>query len=140
MSTTPGLPPNPTVLVFDDEDDLRDVMCRMLQRRGFVTLSSAQPDGAVEICREYPGAIHVLLADLGMPEATGVEVARQAVAARPDLRVLFVSGLPKDAAVRQGVVAQEAIVVQKPFTTDGLVAAVCNALSTGPEPILGANR
>jgi len=127
--SAPTLPPHPTVLVFDDEDDLRDVMCRMLERRGFTALATGDPADAVSVCRQHVGDIHVLLADLGMPEATGVGLAREATAVRPDLRVLYVSGLPKEAAVRQGIVDDGATVVQKPFTTDSLVAAVRGALA-----------
>ncbi|HWH00807.1 MAG TPA: response regulator [Pilimelia sp.] len=133
MSMT-AMPPNATVLVFDDEDDLRDVMCRMLQRRGFQTLSSGTPEDAVAVCRQHQGDIHVLLADLGMPHAIGVGLARQACQIRPDLRVIYVSGLPHEAAVRQGIVDENAAVVQKPFTTDGLVAAVCQALDPTGRP------
>jgi DNA-binding response OmpR family regulator len=122
-------PAQATVLVFDDEEDLLDVMCRMLERRGFAVLPVADAAEAVAVCRRHPGTIDVLLADLGMPEAIGVDLARQVTGARPEIRVLYVSGLPKEAAVRAGIVAEAAIVVQKPFTTDGLVAAVREALS-----------
>jgi len=117
-----------TVLVFDDEEDLRDIMCRMLQRKGFSALPAAQPEEAVAICRAHAGAIDVLLADLGMPDAVGVDVAREATAMRPELRVLYVTGLPKDAAVRQGIVDEDALVMQKPFTTDSLISGVRAAL------------
>lgn len=127
--SAPAPPEHPTVLVFDDEDDLRYVMCRMLERRGFTTLPAENPDAAVSVCRRHEGEIHVLLADLGMPAAIGVELARQATAVRPDLRVLYVSGMPKEAAVRQGIVDEGAVVVQKPFTTESLVAAVRDALT-----------
>jgi DNA-binding response OmpR family regulator len=116
------------VLVFDDEEDLRDIMCRMLRRRGFTALSAGDPQEAVSACREHDGEIDVLLADLGMPDAVGVEVARETTALRPGLRVLYVTGLPKDAAVRQGIVDETATVVQKPFTTENLVNAVRAAL------------
>lgn len=127
--SAPAPPQRPTVLVFDDEDDLRDIMCRMLERRGFATLPAGDPDDAISVCRLHDGEIHLLLADLGMPDAIGVELARQATAVRPDLRVLYISGLPKEVAVRQGVVDDDVTVVQKPFTTDSLVSAVRGALS-----------
>lgn len=127
--SAPAPTQQPTVLVFDDEDDLRDIMCRMLERRGFTTLPTADPDDAVSVCRRHDGEIHLLLADLGMPDAIGVELAREVTAVRPGLRVLYISGLPKDVAVRQGIVDDEATVVQKPFTTESLVSAVRGALN-----------
>lgn len=127
--SAPTLPEQPTVLVFDDEEDLRDIMCRMLERRGFTTLPAGDPRDAVSVCRRHDGEIHLLLADLGMPDAIGVELAREATAVRPDLRVLYISGLPKESAVQQGIVDDDATVVQKPFTTESLVSAVRGALT-----------
>lgn len=121
-------PTQPTVLVFDDEEDLRDVMCRMLQRRGFTALSVAEPHDAVAVCKEYPGDIDVLLADLGMPDAVGLGVARDTRAVRPGIRVIYVSGLPKEAAVSRGLLQQTDTVVQKPFKGETLVAAVRECL------------
>jgi CheY-like chemotaxis protein len=128
VPAVPVPPRQPTILVFDDEEDLRDIMCRMLRRGGFTALAAADPVEAVAACRQHDGEIDVLLADLGMPDAIGVEVARETTAMRPGLRVLYVTGLPKDAAVRQGVVDESALVVQKPFTTESLINAVRAAL------------
>jgi len=121
-------PTAPTVLVVDDEEDLREAMRRMLERRGFATLTAADPAEAEALCRDHGGAIDLLLTDLTLPGATGGELARTATAIRPDLRVLYVSGLPKDVAVGQGLVGEEAALVQKPFTSDRLADAVRRAL------------
>ena len=121
-------PTAPTVLVVDDEEDLREAMRRMLERRGFATLTAADPVEAEALCRDHGRVIDLLLTDLTLPGATGGELARTATAIRPDLRVLYVSGLPKDVAVGQGLVAEEAALVQKPFTSDRLADAVRRAL------------
>jgi DNA-binding NtrC family response regulator len=118
----------PTVLVVDDEEDLREAMRRMLERRGFATLTAADPAEAEAVCREHGGAIDLLLTDLTLPGASGGELARMATSIRPDLRVLYVSGLPKEVAVGRGLVAEEAAMVQKPFTSDRLAEAVHRAL------------
>ena len=118
----------PTVLVVDDEEDLREAMRRMLERRGFATLTAADPAEAEALCRDHSGAIDLLLTDLTLPGASGGELARAATSIRPDLRVLYVSGLPKDIAVGQGLVGEEAALVQKPFTSDRLADAVRRAL------------
>jgi DNA-binding NtrC family response regulator len=122
----------PTVLVVDDEEDLREAMRRMLERRGFATLTAADPAEAEAVCREHGGTIDLLLTDLTLPGASGGELARTATSMRPDLRVLYISGLPKEVAVGRGLVAEEAALVQKPFTSDRLAEAVRRAL--GPTP------
>jgi DNA-binding response OmpR family regulator len=118
----------PTVLVVDDEEDLREAIRRMLERRGFTTLTAAGPAEAETLCREHGGTIDLLLTDLTLPGGSGGDLARTATSMRPDLRVLFVSGLPKEVAVGRGLVAEEAAMVQKPFTSDRLAEAVRSAL------------
>jgi DNA-binding NtrC family response regulator len=118
----------PTVLVVDDEEDLREAMRRMLERRGFATLTAADPAEAEAVCRDHGGTIDLLLTDLTLPGASGGDLARTATSMRPDLRVLYISGLPKEVAVGRGLVAEEAALVQKPFTSDRLAEAVRRVL------------
>jgi CheY-like chemotaxis protein len=118
----------PTVLVVDDEEDLRDAMRRMLERRGFATLTAGDPAEAEAVCRAYDGAIDVLLTDLTLPGASGGEVARLIQAMRPELRVVYVSGLPRDLAIGNGLVGPDAALVQKPFTSERLAAEIHRAL------------
>ena len=119
----------PTVLVVDDEEDLREAMRRMLERRGFATLTAADPAEAEAVCRDHGGTIDLLLTDLTLPGASGGDLARTATLMRPDLRVLYISGLPKEVAVGRGLVAEEAALVQKPFTSDRLAEAVRRGLA-----------
>jgi CheY-like chemotaxis protein len=112
----------------DDEEALREAMRRMLERRGFATLTAADPAEAEAVCRDH-GEIDLLLTDLTLPGASGGELARAVTSLRPELPVLFVSGLPKEVAVGRGLVGAEAAMVQKPFTSDGLAEAVRSALA-----------
>lgn len=116
--------PQATVLVVDDEDDLREAMRRMLERRGFQTLSASDSASAESLCAQHDGTIDVLLTDLGLPTANGGDLARCLVELRPGLRVVYVSGLPKEVAVDKGLLRPEDQLVQKPFTSDSLVDAV----------------
>src|SRR3954454_24868290 len=111
----------PTVLVVDDEEDLRDIMRRMLKRRGFAALVAGDSDEAVAICREHPGVIDVLLTDLSLPGTSGGDLARHATGLRPELGVVYISGLPKDIAVAKGLIGPDALLVPKPFTADLLL-------------------
>ncbi|BCJ53839.1 hypothetical protein Asp14428_53140 [Actinoplanes sp. NBRC 14428] len=114
----------PTVLVVDDEEDLRDIMRRMLERRGFATLVAGDSDQALTVCREHPGDIDVLVTDLGLPGVSGGEMARTCTQLRPDMGVVYISGLPKDIAVTKGLINEDSLLVKKPFTADLLLEAL----------------
>jgi DNA-binding response OmpR family regulator len=114
----------PTVLVVDDEEDLRDIMRRMLERRGYSTLVAGNADQAVGVCHDNPGPIDVLVTDLGLPGVSGGELARSATQVRPEMGVIYISGLPKDIAVSKGLIAEDALLVKKPFTSDLLLEAL----------------
>src|SRR4051812_13880338 len=114
----------PTVLVVDDEEDLRDIMRRMLERRGFDTLVAGDLDSAIAVCRDHQGEIDVLVTDLGLPGASGGELSRAATALRPGMRVVYISGLPKDIAVTKGLIGDDALLVKKPFTSELLIEAL----------------
>jgi DNA-binding response OmpR family regulator len=114
----------PTVLVVDDEEDLRDIMRRMLERRGFDTLVAGDSEQAIATCRNHQGDIDVLVTDLGLPGASGGDLSRTAIALRPEMGVVYVSGLPKDIAVTKGLIGNDALLVKKPFTSELLIEAL----------------
>jgi DNA-binding response OmpR family regulator len=129
MSQAPAPETRPTVLVVDDEEDLRDIMRRMLERRGFATLTAGDSQQAIAVCREHPGEIDVLVTDLGLPGASGGELSRTATELRPGMRVVYISGLPKEMAVAEGLINADALLVKKPFTTDLLIEALRSVLA-----------
>jgi DNA-binding response OmpR family regulator len=114
----------PTVLVVDDEEDLRDIMRRMLERRGFDTLVAGDSEQAMETCRDHQGEIDVLVTDLTLPGGSGGDLSRTACALRPDMGVVYVSGMPKDIAVTKGLIGDDALLVKKPFTSELLIEAL----------------
>lgn len=124
----------PTVLVVDDEEDLRDIMRRMLERRGFATLVAGDSDQALAVCREHPGVIDVLVTDLGLPGVSGGDLARNASGLRPEMGVVYISGLPKDIAVTKGLIGADSLLVKKPFTSDLLLEALRSILDQRPPP------
>ena len=129
MSQAPAPEPRTTVLVVDDEEDLRDIMRRMLERRGFAALTAGDSQQAIAVCREYPGEIDILVTDLGLPGVSGGELSRTAIELRPGMRVVYISGLPKDIAVAEGLIDAGALLVMKPFTTDLLIDALRSVLA-----------
>jgi CheY-like chemotaxis protein len=128
MSQATAPEERPTVLVVDDEEDLRDIMRRMLERRGFTALTAGDSGQAIEVCREHPGTIDVLVTDLGLPGVSGGELSRTASELRPDMQVIYISGLPRELAIADGLIAEDALLVKKPFTTEGLIEALRSVL------------
>ena len=124
----------PTVLVVDDEEDLRDIMRRMLERRGFDTLVAGDAVQAIETCRDHDGDIDVLVTDLGLPGASGGDLSRAARELRPEMGVVYISGLPKDIAVTKGLIGDDALLVKKPFTSDLLIEALRRVIGQRAAP------
>ena len=134
MSQAPDAENRPTVLVVDDEEDLRDIMRRMLERRGFSTLIAGDPQEAIAVCRDHPSEIDILVTDLGLPGVSGGELSRSATELRPSMRVVYISGLPKEIAVADGLIEPAALLVKKPFSTELLIEALRAVLSEGAAP------
>ncbi|MBU2663082.1 response regulator [Actinoplanes bogorensis] len=128
MSQAPAPESRPTVLVVDDEEDLRDIMRRMLERRGFATLIAGDSQQAIAACREHPGDIDILVTDLGLPGVSGGELSRSATQLRPEMSVVYISGLPKELAVADGLIGEDALLVKKPFSSEVLVQTLRSVL------------
>jgi CheY-like chemotaxis protein len=126
--------PAPVALVLDDEESLREIICRMLRGRGFIAMGTGDPADAVERCLAPEPRVDVLVTDLGQPTGFGAEVARRVTAERSDLPVVFVSGSPREEAVRTGLIPADARLVQKPFRREALLEAVRAALAGEPAP------
>jgi DNA-binding NtrC family response regulator len=123
-----------TVLVVDDEEDLRDIMRRMLERRGFDALVAPDSESAIATCREHKSPIDALVTDLGLPGASGGELSRAAISLRPNMGVVYISGLPKDLAVAKGLISEDALLVKKPFTSDRLIEALRLVIEERKDP------
>ncbi|GAB1694662.1 response regulator [Krasilnikovia sp. M28-CT-15] len=133
MTEVPA-PAQPTVLVVDDEEDLRDIMRRMLERRGFHALIAGNSEQALEICRSQENDIDILVTDLGLPGVSGGELAHAAAELRPSMAVVYVSGLLKEIAVDQGLIPGDAVLIKKPFTSDVLIDTLHAVISSETPP------
>jgi len=110
-----------TVLVVEDEEMVRGLVRNVLQMSGYTVLEAWDGESAVALAQQHPGPIHLLLTDVVMPGGmSGRTVAERAVALRPGLQVLFMSGYTDDAIVRHGVEYEGTAFIQKPFTPAAL--------------------
>jgi two-component system cell cycle sensor histidine kinase/response regulator CckA len=81
-----------TILLVEDEEPLRELTRGLLAATGYTVLSAGQPADAIEIARQYKGSIHLLLTDVVMPGMNGLTLAGKLAPARPDMKVVYMSG------------------------------------------------
>ncbi|HWS31422.1 MAG TPA: response regulator [Actinoplanes sp.] len=125
----------PVVLLVEDDEDLRELTTQMLEMRGFVVLSAKDPVSALMACRVHDGNIDVLLTDLGLPGVSGGELSRSATAVRPGMKVVYVSGVPEEIAIKRGLIKAGSPFISKPYTADVLAGTLRTVLSqTSPTP------
>jgi two-component system cell cycle sensor histidine kinase/response regulator CckA len=117
-----------TVLVAEDEDEIRSPLRRLLAAQGFRVLDAADGPGALQVAERHEGPIHLLLTDILMPGMNGGELARRLLLARPGLRVIFMSGYSDEAITTNGVLTPGAKFLQKPFSIEELTCRLREAL------------
>jgi nitrogen-specific signal transduction histidine kinase/CheY-like chemotaxis protein len=117
-----------TILLVEDEEQIRVVARRILARHGYQVLEARNGAEALSLWQQHHAAISLLLTDVVMPEMSGPALARQLTASRPSLKVLYMSGYTDDAVVRHGVLEGEVAFLQKPFTPSTLGAKVREVL------------
>jgi PAS domain S-box-containing protein len=117
-----------TILVIEDEQEIRQVAEIMLERRGYKVLSSDSGMAAIKLMKEFDGSIDLVLSDVVMPGSSGPETMRQIRAMQPDIKVLYMSGYAADLIARHGVDEDPRHFVTKPFTLAELSRAVRTTL------------
>src|SRR2546425_289683 len=124
----PRTPGSETILLVEDEAALRALTRRLLEKHGYTVLEAGTADAALALARAHVGPIHLLLADVVLPGASGPTLAGELLSRRADLKVLFMSGYTEDAIVHRGVLARNTAFINKPFSGDNLAAKVREVL------------
>jgi PAS domain S-box-containing protein len=119
-----------TVLLVEDEIDVRTIIRKALEQYGYAVLEAGSAEAAMDIARRHLDAIHVLLTDIVMPGTCGHALAESLSAWRPDMRVIYMTGHPEDTIVRQGLDPTSVRCLQKPFSLE----ALCRELRSVLEP------
>jgi CheY-like chemotaxis protein len=119
-----------TILVAEDQPDLRWMICQFLQELGYSVLEAKDGGDAVALAEQYKGTIDVLLTDIVMPHIRGSEVARRLSASRPNIKIIFMSGYTEGefGAVSGENRAPETTLLQKPFELDSLAVTIREVL------------
>jgi PAS domain S-box-containing protein len=117
-----------TILVVEDDEQLRRLTHRALAGRGYTVLEADRGSTALDIARRHKGTIDLLLTDVIMPDTNGRKLADTIRAARPGLRVLYMSGYPDGAIGNHGMLEPGVAYLAKPFTTEAIIRKVREVL------------
>ena len=117
-----------TILLVDDEDELREAVAEYLEGRGYNVLKARNGQDAVHLAEEWDGTIPLLISDVVMPKMNGRVLVDYVRRAHPETAVLVISGYADDESLRRGLM-RSASFLQKPFTLQMLGAKVRELLN-----------
>ncbi len=119
-----------TLLLVEDEESVRNLTARLLIDAGYQVLVAANGDEALSLLKEHPGAVHLLLTDVVMPDMGGRELAKRLITLQPALKVLYMSGYTSNAIVHQGILDEGTQFIGKPFSVMDLTRKVREVLDS----------
>jgi len=119
-----------TILLIEDDDAVRALTKRMLQRCGYTVLDASRGADGVHLAATHRAPIHLLITDVVMPGLSGRMVAEQIGESHPETKILYVSGYANDDVLRTGVLHDAVHFVQKPFTPAAIAHKVREILSS----------
>ncbi len=117
-----------TILLVEDEDDVRELTQMVLSKRGYNVIEAHSPAEAERLAGHGGPEIHLLLTDVVMPGISGRELAKRLTARFPHLRVMFMSGYTYNVIAQNGTLEEGISFLQKPFTPQLLMEKVREAL------------
>jgi two-component system cell cycle sensor histidine kinase/response regulator CckA len=125
-------PGTETVLFVEDEESVRELVRDYLGKSGYRVLEAADGIQALEIATAHRGPIHILVTDVVMPRLSGRELVTRITVARPELKILYISGYTDDSIFRHGVLEGGVAFLQKPFNLKDLAQKIRQVLDGEP--------
>jgi two-component system cell cycle sensor histidine kinase/response regulator CckA len=122
-----------TILLVEDEEQVRAIVLNALRRHGYHVMAAQHPGEAIVLCEAHSGKIDLLLTDVVMPHMSGPQLAKRLTALRPEMRVLCMSGYTDDSVVRHGALEPGVAFIQKPVTPALLARKVREVLDADPQ-------
>ncbi|MCS7066667.1 MAG: response regulator, partial [Fimbriimonadales bacterium] len=117
-----------TILLVEDEPEVRAVASESLRLLGYRVLDAATPADALQLAEQFAEPIHLLLTDVVLPVMSGRELAELVRRLRPQIKVLYVSGYTENMVAWHGVQEEGAYFLPKPYTPSQLAAKVRQVL------------
>ncbi len=117
-----------TILVVDDDPLVRRLVFDTLEPRGYKCIGAANGKEALEVLKNYPDKVHLLLTDVVMTGMSGKELADKVSITYPKLKVIFMSGYAEDTIARHGVLNQGVNFLSKPLTPVALIQKIESVL------------
>jgi CheY-like chemotaxis protein len=120
-----------TVLLVEDEADVRALTCEFLKAAGYQVLTAVDGEEGLDIGHKFADEIDVLVTDVVMPRMRGPELAKRLKRLLPDLKVIYMSGYTEELSEGQSIL-EGASFLQKPFSRDGLLRQIRDTLKGKP--------
>jgi PAS domain S-box-containing protein len=117
-----------TVLLVEDEEIVRELVCSMLEMQGYEVLSAENGKHALSLLKTYEGPLDLLLTDVVMPDMNGKELYERISRAYPDLGTIYMSGYSENVIAYHGVLKPGVNFIQKPFSVNDLAARIREVL------------
>ena len=130
---SPVLRGSETVLLVEDEEQVRAVAQRILERQGYRVVAARDGAEALRACASLETPIQLVLSDVVMPGMSGAELVQRLAAVLPGAKVLFVSGYADDSLIRSGVLEREVAFLAKPFAPETLARKVREVLDAASD-------
>jgi two-component system, cell cycle sensor histidine kinase and response regulator CckA len=121
-----------TVLLAEDEAEVRALTRSFLQQGGYQVLDAGNGEEVLRLALEYRKVVHLLVTDVVIPGLGGRQLAARLRALHPEVRVLYLSGHTDDAVLRHGVLQEQVQFLQKPFSPLALARKVREVLDAPP--------
>jgi PAS domain S-box-containing protein len=121
-----------TILVVEDQEDVRTLTAAALDQYGYRTLQAANADEALLMCEREGAGIHLVLTDVIMPHANGRALAQRLKKMIPAVKILYMSGYSDTVIADHGVLVEGAEFIAKPFTPEALASKVRAVLGEAP--------
>jgi PAS domain S-box-containing protein len=121
-----------TILVVEDEEMVRKLVCETLKTHGYTILEAPTPIQGIELASIYQDKLHLLLTDVIMPHMNGRELYQVIAGFHPQIKVLYMSGYTSDIIVHHGILYKDINFLPKPFTIQALTHKIRMVLSSPP--------